>query len=106
MSNTISTLNPSLANDIVAVTMRANKRCYPNSGQTGTLSTVAMLQMRNAAQPSSSDVRWSVPVSDVVAVTGLSKGTIKGHIKFWVERGVLSVDQGWLDDRYYVNLGA
>jgi hypothetical protein len=106
MTSSISTLNPSLANDIVGVVAAANRKHSPNSGQMATLSTLAMVQMRKAAQPVNADQRWSVLVSEVQVITRHSAGTVKGHIKFWVERGVLSVDQNWLDDRFFVNLGA
>jgi hypothetical protein len=87
MSTTaVSTLNPSLALDIVSAVQRANLRGYPNSGQVAVLNAVAVLQMANAAntQP------WAVTRAAVRSLTGLSESTVRNHFKFWVQRGALT----------------
>jgi hypothetical protein len=102
MNTTISPLNPGLARDLMVVVARANKRCYANSGQTGTLSTVAALQMLHAATGQT----WGVTAAQVMSLTGLSQSTVRGHLKFWYQKGVLkAVGTPMGDTAYIINLG-
>ena len=98
--NSVSTLNPGLATDITNAVRKANKRFYPNSGQVGTLSTLAMLQMTHAARHEP----WVVTKAMLGEATGLSPSTITSHCRFWAKAGAITAVRYGALDGYIVTL--
>lgn len=79
----VSTLNPSLASDLVLAARRANHSMSTNSGEIAVMNAISMLQMAHAAnsQP------WGVTKNQVRGLTSLSESTVGKYFRSLLKGG-------------------